>query len=82
VPTQIDVSTAAPPEARARMEPGAARSGVRRETISRIERSRVTSIDMTVLEKLATALGVEPGILIVRAPPTATPRARKFTRRR
>ena len=59
----------------------AARSGVRRETISRIERSRVTSIDMTVLEKLATALGVEPGILIVRTPPRGTPRTRKPVQR-
>ncbi len=60
----------------------AARSGVRRSTISRIENWHVTSIDMAVLEKLATALGVEPGILIVRASATGDKRGRKPRRRR
>lgn len=47
----------------------AARAGVRRATVSRLENARITSIDLTVLEKLADLLGVEPGFLLSRMPP-------------
>lgn len=46
----------------------AERAGVRRATVNRIENARVTAIDLEVLEKLATALRVEPGFIVVRAP--------------
>ena len=45
----------------------AARAGVRRATVNRIENARVTAIDLEVLEKLADALRVEPGFIIVRS---------------
>ena len=45
----------------------AERAGVRRATVNRIENARVTAIDLEVLEKIADALGVEPGFVIVRA---------------
>lgn len=45
----------------------AARAGVRRATVNRIENTRVTSIDLEVLEKLADALNVDPGFIITRA---------------
>ena len=44
----------------------AERAKVRRATVNRIENAHVTAIDMDVLERLAEALGVEPGFLIVR----------------
>jgi transcriptional regulator with XRE-family HTH domain len=44
------------------------RSGVPIQTISRWENDRVDSYDRDVLEKLANALGVEPGFLLVREP--------------
>lgn len=44
-------------------------AGVRRATVNRIENARVKAIDLDVLEKLATALGVDAGFLIVREPP-------------
>jgi transcriptional regulator with XRE-family HTH domain len=47
----------------------ATRAGVRRATVSRLENSRVTAIDLAVLEKLADQLGVEPGFLLSRTPP-------------
>ena len=47
----------------------AARAGVRRATVSRLENSRVTAVDLVVLEKLADLLGVEPGFLLSRTPP-------------
>jgi transcriptional regulator with XRE-family HTH domain len=47
----------------------ASRAGVRRATVSRLEIARITSIDLTVLEKLADLLGVEPGFLLSRTPP-------------
>jgi len=47
----------------------AARAGIRRATVSRLENSRITSIDLVVLEKLANLLGVEPGFLLSRTPP-------------
>jgi transcriptional regulator with XRE-family HTH domain len=42
------------------------KSGVPIQTISRWENDRVDSYDRDVLEKLAKALGVEPGFLLVR----------------
>lgn len=48
----------------------AARAGIRRATVSRLENSRITSIDLSVLEKLANLLRVEPGFLLSRTPPT------------
>jgi transcriptional regulator with XRE-family HTH domain len=50
----------------------AARARTRRATVSRLENSRVTAIDLDVLEKLADALGVEPGFLLSRTPAAAT----------
>lgn len=46
----------------------AARAGIRRATVSRIENRQVTAIDFRVLEKLADVLGVDPGFLVTRAP--------------
>ncbi len=50
----------------------AARAGVRRATVSRLENNRVGAIDLIVLEKLADLLGVEPGLLLSRTPAAAT----------
>jgi len=47
----------------------AARAGVRRATVSRLENARVSAIDLAVLEKLADVLEVEPGFLLSRSPP-------------
>jgi transcriptional regulator with XRE-family HTH domain len=47
----------------------AARAGVRRATVSRLENARVSAIDLAVLEKLADLLEVEPGFLLSRSPP-------------
>ena len=41
------------------------RSGVRRPTISAIENAQTSGVDFDVLERLANALGVDPGFLIV-----------------
>ena len=49
----------------------AARAGVRRATVSRLETARITAIDLVVLEKLANIIGVEPGFLISRTAPRA-----------
>jgi transcriptional regulator with XRE-family HTH domain len=46
------------------------RARVRRATVNRIENARVTAIDLSVLEKIADVLRVEPGFIIVRAPDT------------
>ena len=46
----------------------ATRAGVRQATISSLERGPVKKLDMSVLEKLASALEVDPGYLIVRIP--------------
>lgn len=46
----------------------AARAGVRRATLSRLENARVTAIDLGVLEKVADLFGVEPGFLLSRSP--------------
>jgi transcriptional regulator with XRE-family HTH domain len=48
----------------------AERAGVRRATVNRIENAHITAIDLTVLEKLASALGVEPGFLFASNPVT------------
>lgn len=63
----------------------AERAGVRRATVNRIENARVTAIDLEVLEKIANALGVEPGFIILRVPggtstrplPPKSPRSRR-----
>ncbi len=44
----------------------ARRAGIRRATVNRIENARVKAIDLDVLEKLAKALGCDPGYLIVK----------------
>ncbi len=44
----------------------AAKAGIRRATVNRLENARVKSIDLEVLEKLAKALGCDPGYLIVK----------------
>ena len=54
----------------------AERAGVRRATVNRIENARVTAIDLQVLERLADALRVEPGFILVRAPAGTTSKAR------
>ena len=46
----------------------AARSGVGRVTIARIERGGTTRVEFDVLDRLATAFGVDPGYLITRSP--------------
>ena len=58
----------------------AARAGVRRATLSRLENDRVTAIDLRVLEKLADVLAVEPGFLLSRTP--AAPSAGRRVRAR
>jgi putative transcriptional regulator len=44
----------------------AERAGVRRATVSAIENDQTTGIDFDTLEKLAKALEVDPGYLIVK----------------
>ena len=44
----------------------AAKAGVTRATVSRIETGKVTSLDLDVFEKLAAALEVHPATLIER----------------
>jgi transcriptional regulator with XRE-family HTH domain len=44
----------------------ATRSGVRRVTISRIENEQTKGVDFDTLERLAKALGCDPGYLIVK----------------
>lgn len=45
----------------------AERAGLRRPTISAIENEQTKGVDFDVLERLANALGVDPGFLIVRS---------------
>jgi len=59
----------------------AARAGVRRATVSRLENDRVSAIDLRVLEKLADLLGVEPGFLLSRTPAATSTRRRVRARR-
>ena len=54
----------------------AERAGVRHATVNRIENARVTAIDLQVLERLADALRVEPGFILVRVPGGTTSTAR------
>jgi transcriptional regulator with XRE-family HTH domain len=42
------------------------RAGVRRATVNRIENARVTAVDLSVLERIADVLRVEPGFIVVR----------------
>ncbi len=42
------------------------RAGVRQATISHLESGNAKAVDLTVLEKIAKALGVAPGYLIVK----------------
>ena len=44
----------------------ARRSGVSQSTISRLEAGTTPSIDLNNLEKLASALGCDPGYLVVK----------------
>ena len=46
----------------------AANAGITRATVNRIESGKPRSIDLEVLEKLANALGVAPGLLIGHEP--------------
>jgi transcriptional regulator with XRE-family HTH domain len=43
-------------------------SGVGRVTVNRIENHKVTAIDLGVLEKLGTALGMDPAMLLTTEP--------------
>ena len=55
---------------------------VRTATVNRIENNRVTAIDLTVLAKLAKALGVPAALLLTDDPPASvarTPRKRGRT---
>jgi transcriptional regulator with XRE-family HTH domain len=58
----------------------ALRAGVRRATVSRLENTRVSAVDLEVLEKLADLLRVEPGFLLSRTP-SAMPARRLRARR-
>ena len=44
----------------------AERAKIRQATVSKLESGRIKSIDLEVLEKLAKALGCDPGYLIVK----------------
>ncbi len=44
----------------------ARRAGIRQATVSRLEGNAVSSVNLGVLEKLAAALEVDPGYLLVR----------------
>ena len=44
----------------------ARRAGVRQATISHLESAKAKAIGLSVLERLAKALGCDPGYLIVR----------------
>ncbi len=60
----------------------AARAGIRRATVSRIENARVTAIDLRVLENLADVLGVDPGFLLSRTPAADGRRGKERSRTR
>ncbi len=51
----------------------AKRAGVRQATVSRIENNRVKSLDLAVFEKIAEALEVDPGYLVVKVPGPESP---------
>ncbi|MEO7684471.1 MAG: helix-turn-helix transcriptional regulator [Gemmatimonadaceae bacterium] len=44
----------------------ARQAGIRAGTLSAIENNRTTGVDFDVLERLATALDVDPGFLVVK----------------
>ena len=44
----------------------ALKAGIRRATLSAIENNQTTGVDFETLEKLAEALGCDPGYLIVK----------------
>ncbi len=44
----------------------AERAKIRQATVSKLESGRLKSVDLEVLEKLAKALGCDPGYLIVK----------------
>ena len=44
----------------------ARRAGIRQATISHLESGRAKTVDLAILEKLARALDVDPGYLIVK----------------
>jgi transcriptional regulator with XRE-family HTH domain len=46
----------------------AERAGTRQATISDLETGRTGRVDLDLLERIATALEVEPGALLVREP--------------
>ncbi len=46
----------------------ARRAGIRQATVSRLEGNAVSSVNLVVIEKLAAALEVDPGYLLVRRP--------------
>ncbi len=46
----------------------ARRAGIRQATVSRLEGNAVSSVNLEILEKLAAALEVDPGYLLVRHP--------------
>jgi transcriptional regulator with XRE-family HTH domain len=46
----------------------AGRAGIRQATVSRLESGAVSSISLGILEKIAMALEVDPGYLLVRRP--------------
>ncbi len=46
----------------------ARRAGIRQATVSRLEGNAVSSVNLGVIEKLAAALEVDPGYLLVRRP--------------
>lgn len=59
----------------------AARAGIRRATVNRIENAHVAAVDLDVLEKLADALRVEPGFLLVRSPAASGSKSHASKRR-
>lgn len=58
----------------------ASQAGIRRATVSRIENAQVTAIDLRVLERLADALGVDPGFLLSRGLPRDRRREKERSR--
>lgn len=72
-PLMLDVRTARERRGLTQVEL-AERAAVRQATISAIENGQTSGVDFDVLERLANALGVEPGSLIVRIAPVARKR--------
>lgn len=53
----------------------AEKAGIRRATVNRIENAKVTAIDLAVLEKLASALGVNAAMLVDHTTAPSTPKS-------